>query len=103
MSIIKNIYIDKGSTFSEELKYDKPIFGYLARSQMRRSYYSNSFVELNASVIDEANGVINLSLPHGETELLRDVRYLYDVELYDGNTVIRAFEGIAVVNPEVTR
>jgi hypothetical protein len=105
------LQIESGATFSTEITVTesgsgspKDLADFTARSQLRKSYYSTSATSFNVSVTDAANGVITMSLPAADTANLRAGRYVYDVEIENSqNTVIRIFEGIITVIPNVTR
>jgi hypothetical protein len=108
MARTKNLSLDQGVTFSEYIYYldvKTPISlsGYNVRSQMRRSYYSANAISFTTSVTDASNGAVQLSLESNITANLIPGRYVYDVEGYTGNIVIRISEGIVTVNPGVTK
>jgi hypothetical protein len=109
MITTKNLSLYKGSTFEENFNYldtlKNPIdiTAYEARSQMRRSYYTANSVVFTAEITDAANGQIKLSLSHDISANIADGRYVYDLEIYNANTVVRIFDGLVTVYPEVTR
>lgn len=109
MSIIQNLYLDQGSTFVSNLRYvdnsKNPIdiTGFAARAEFRSSYSTANSYIFTCSIIDEANGVVNLSMPYYETANVKSGRYVYDIEIYDGAVVTKIFEGLVIVNPEVTK
>lgn len=109
MVTTKNLVVYKGSTFTEDLVYidslKNPIdiSAYSARSQMRRSYYSANAVVFTADITDASNGKITLNLDHNISSNIVDGRYVYDVEIYNSNSVIKIFDGLVTVYPEVTR
>ena len=109
MAVISNLVIDQGTTFSVIIGYDDlagnpvDLTGYTARSQMRKSYYSSNATSFTANISSAIDGEITLSLTATETANIKSGRYLYDVEIASGNTVIRVVEGIVTVMPEITR
>ena len=109
MAVISNLVVDQGTSFSVIIGYDdlagNPIdlTGYTARSQMRKSYYSSNAISFSANVTSAINGEITLSLTAAESANVKAGRYLYDVEITSGNTVVRVVEGIVTVMPEITR
>jgi hypothetical protein len=109
MVTTKNLNLYKGSTFEEifnyvdSLKNPIDISAYQARSQMRRSYYAANSVVFSAEITDSSNGKIKLNLDHNISANIVDGRYVYDLEIYDANTVVRIFEGLVTVYPEATR
>lgn len=106
--------IDQGADFKRAIQlYDRnemlmDITDASARIQFRRTAVS-SIVLLEASTdnlkltIDGANGIVNLLLSGQDTECL-NVDCVHDCELtLDTGEKLRAFQGIAKVNPRVTR
>lgn len=111
MAVVSNLAIDQGTTYSvtveitDDTGTPRNLSGYTARSQMRRSYYTNSNVAFTANIINPSEGEVVLSLTANQTSGLRLGRYVYDVELVETATgkVERITEGIITVYPEVTR
>ena len=108
MATTKNLNIDQGATFNDrvyyvDIKTPTSLSGYSVRSQLRRSYYSANSISFTAQIIDTANGIVSLNLDSTVTTNLVAGRYVYDVEAYDANSVIRISEGIVTVNPGVTK
>ena len=103
--------IEQGATFNTTITVSdaenntKNLTGFSARSQLRRSYYSNTAYDFDVVITDAPSGFITMSLTAANTSLLPPGRMVYDVELEDNDTgeVIRIFEGIAVILPNVTR
>jgi hypothetical protein len=108
MSTTKNLTIDQGSLFYANLQYTdaskNPISlaGYTLASQIRKSYYSANAASFTATVIDAANGKLQLSFTSTQTGLIKPGRYVYDVEAISGSDSIRIFEGEVTVTPGVT-
>ena len=108
MATNKNLVIDQGATFSANIQFldtnKNPISlaGYSVRSKMRTSYDAANAATLIATVTNAANGNVNLFLQSANTSLLPQGRYVYDVEAYTGNTVIRIVEGAITVSPGVS-
>ena len=109
MTITQNLYLDQGSTFVSNLSYvdnsKNPIdiTGFAARAEFRSSYSTANSYVFTSNVIDAGNGIINLSMPYYETSNVKAGRYVYDVEIHNGIIVTKIFEGLVVVNPEVTK
>ena len=108
MASTKNLVIDQGATFSANIQYldnsKNPISlaGYNVRSKIRTSYDSPNAVTLTATVTNASTGNVNLYLDAANTSLVHYGRYVYDVEAYSGNTVIRIQEGAITVTPGVS-
>ena len=109
MAITKNLEIDQGSThtiYVQHLDNDKipiSLADYTVSSQMRRSFYSANATVIAASIIDTANGNIQLNLSSTVTANLIAGRYLYDVLITSNTASTRVVEGIVTVNPRVTK
>lgn len=108
----KNLFINQGSYFSTSLTAVDENgsqlqitagSGYTASGQLRRSYDSSSKVSFTAQITG-STGTIQISLGATHSAALKYGNYVYDVELDfpDGKTV-RQQQGIATVDPEVTR
>jgi hypothetical protein len=107
MAITKNLSIDQGATFSTnvyylDIKTPTSLSGYNVRSNLKRSYYSANSVSFVTEIINAANGVVSLNLDSTVTTNLIAGRYVYDVEAYNANIVIRIAEGLITVNPGVS-
>ena len=102
--------LDQGSTLTKKINYidinkaNLSLAGYSARAKMRRSHYSANAILINATISDETNGEITLSLSANTTSGLRTGRWVYDVEANTASdaSVIRVVEGIITVMPGVT-
>lgn len=109
MAQVQNIYIDQGTTFSftlavsDQFGNPKDLTNYTVASQMRKSYYTNSYVDFTAEVSSPLDGEITISLTVEQTRALKAGRYVYDIEAESLEEAIRVLEGIVVVNPEVTK
>jgi hypothetical protein len=108
MSTTKNLTIDQGSVFYANLQYvdnsKNPISlsGYTLASQIRKSYYSANAASFTTTVIDAANGQLQLSFTSTQTGLIKPGRYVYDVEITGTTETVRIFEGEVTVTPGVT-
>ena len=110
MAIISNIVIDQGSTFIADIDVTDNdgnilnLTGYTVAGQMRKSYASTTATDFTASVLNEGNGVIRISLTAAQSNNLKAGRYVYDVEITDASgAVTRVLEGQVEVTPGVTR
>lgn len=108
MATTKNLNIDQGASFTTSVYYidnktPTSLTGYSVRSQLRRSYYSANAISFTSQITDVANGIVSLNLDSTVTTNLVAGRYLYDVEAYNANSVVRIIEGIVTVNPGVTK
>jgi len=110
MAVISNLAIDQGTTYSvtitvtDDTGSARDLTNYTVRSQMRRSYYTNSNVAFSANIASPTDGTVSLDLTSTQTSALKPGRYVYDVELVSNvSTVERLVEGIVTVYPEATR
>ncbi len=111
MSTISNISIDQGAHFgtlvslkdTEGFSFD--LSGYTASAEIRKSYQSSTSSIMDASISqDEKLGTIFLSMNDTQTSQLEFGRYVWDLLLTNPSGIkTRAVEGIATVNPSVTR
>ena len=111
MAAVSNLAIDQGTTYTVTIGVTdttgsaRDLHGFTGRSQMRRSYYTNSNVAFTVNIDDPAEGLITLNLTNTQTSALRPGRYVYDLELVNDSTqdVERIVEGIVTVYPEATK
>ena len=108
MASINNIIIDQGTTFTLSViltnddNTPKDLTNYTIASQIRKSYYTNTFTAFTTSKVN-LTGEITISLTAAETSALKAGRYVYDIEIEDPSETVRVIEGIVTVTPEVTR
>lgn len=110
MAEFVELTIEQGATFNTVINVgdgsgtSQNLSGYTARSQMRKSYYSSTKYDFRVDVTTPNVGEITMSMTASNTSNLSPGRYVYDVEIDDGNgEVTRIFEGIVTVLPNVTR
>lgn len=109
MATKANLVIDQGTTFSTDLSLTDEngdvlnLIGYSANSQVRKWYTSSNAAAVFSTSINTTSGVVTLSLTANQTSNLVAGRYVYDVEIDDGNVISRIVEGIITVTPQVTR
>ena len=108
MATTKNLEIDQGAsfvTYHQYLDNDKipiSLANHTVASQMRRSFFSANATVITASIVDAANGNIQLSLNSANTSNLVSGRYVYDVAVTSNVSTTRVLEGLITVNPRVT-
>lgn len=102
--------LEQGATFNTVITVNdgtgaaQNLYGYTARSQMRKSYYSSSKYDFNVTVTTPNIGEITMVMSAANTANLTAGRYVYDVEIDNGaGDVTRIFEGTVMVLPNVTR
>lgn len=109
MANYAELTIEQGATFTstvtvydgENNLYD--LSGYTPFAQIRKSYFTTAYSNINVAVADASNGLIALSLPAANTASLVPGRYVYDLVIQNAEVRFRVVEGIATVYPSVTR
>ena len=111
MASITNIFIDQGATFSETITVKDTsgnalnLTGFTAIAQIRKSPSSSTATSFTVAFVSpRSSGQITISLTDTQTTALEAGRYNYDVLITSGTSVkTRVVEGIATVNPAVSR
>ena len=110
----KNIVINVGETFSEDLTLLSAdgngvvdLTGFTAQSKLRKSPTNYRFADIQVGIKSAADGLVNISIASSITKFLQGGRHVYDVEISftDSNaqTVVeRVLEGTLTVTPSVT-
>lgn len=109
MAIKANLLIDQGTDYVTSINLTDSdgnvvdLSGYTANGQIRKTYSSSNAVNFGLS-LEEANGVVRLSLTDSQTANLTAGRYVYDVIVTSSaNVTSRIVEGIVTVTPRVTK
>jgi len=105
------LFIEQGASFSTDVVVSdangdpKDLTNHSVYSQIRKSYYSTTFVDFDINVTDPLDGVVEINLSAEKTSNINSGRYVYDVVIKNNETndVTRIFEGIATVLPRVTK
>jgi hypothetical protein len=115
----RDLTVDRGSDIAIELHLveedntPKNLAGFIAAGKIKKTYNttdSDQIFDFSVSYGSPIGaGIINLLLDRAKTELMKPGRYVYDVELMNGDlsdvntTVERILEGKLTVTPSVTR
>ena len=106
----QELFIEQGTDYATTITLDGVngmpfnLSNYIAKSQIRKSYYSSSANSFTASVTGIANGEITLSMTAANTANLTPGRYLYDLVITaPSGTKTRVVEGIVNVLAGVTQ
>lgn len=110
MAGFTELYIDIGSDFNTIISViDDTTRSYLnlaaynVSSQIRKSYYSrNPTANFICSVVDAANGNVNLQLAGNTSANIKPGSYVFDVLAKTAGVYTRVLEGIIIFNPSVT-
>jgi hypothetical protein len=111
MATISNIFIDQGATFSTTVTISDSdgsaldLTSYTALAQIRKTYESTTATTFTSTFAsDRTTGQITISLTDTQTTALESGRYVYDLIITDvSDNKTRVVEGIATVNPSVSR
>jgi hypothetical protein len=111
MATISNIFIDQGATFTTTVTVNDAngnaldLTGYSALGQIRKTYESLTATNLTSTFdADRTTGQITISLTDTQTAAFEAGRYVYDLVITDSSSIkTRVVEGIATVNPSVSR
>jgi hypothetical protein len=111
MATISNIFIDQGANFTTTVTISDSdgsaldLTGYTALAQIRKTYESTTATDFTTTFdADRTTGKISISLTNAQTSTLEYGRYVYDLVVTDVSSVkTRVVEGIATVNPSVSR
>ena len=111
MATISNLFIDQGADFTTTVTVNDAngtaldLTNYTALAMIRKTYQSATATTFtNAFVSPRTTGQITISLTDTQTTALDDGRYVYDLVITDGSgNKTRVVEGIATVNPSVSR
>lgn len=111
MATISNIFIDQGANFTTTVTVSDSngdaldLTSYTALAQLRKTYESTTATDFTTAFdSDRTTGKITISLSDTTTAGLDSGRYVYDLIITDASSVkTRVVEGIATVNPSVSR
>ena len=110
MAILANIFIDQGTDFSITVDVTDSagdvldMTNYTSAGQIRKTYTSSTVSATFTTSINAAAGQVTLSLNDTTTSGLEAGRYVYDLVITDASdSKTRVVEGIATVNPSVSR
>lgn len=111
MATISNLFIDQDADFTTTVTINDSngsaldLTSYTALAMIRKTYQSTSATTFTSTFAsDRTTGQITISLTDTQTADLEAGRYVYDLVITDSSgTKTRVVEGIATVNPSVSR
>ena len=111
MATISNLFIDQDADFTTTVTINDSngsaldLTSYTALAMIRKTYQSTSATTFTSTFAsDRTTGQITISLTDTQTAALESGRYVYDLVIIDSSgTKTRVVEGIATVNPSVSR
>jgi hypothetical protein len=109
MAIKSNIIIDQGTDYELTVNVADAengiinLTGFTGKAQIRKYYTSSNKYNFNVS-ISANTGEVTLAMTAANTANIAAGRYVYDCVLTSNtNIVTRIVEGIATINPRVTK
>jgi|TARA_B100001094_G_C17980829_1_gene695144 hypothetical protein len=111
MATISNLFIDQDADFTTTVTVNDStgtpldLTNFTALAMLRKSYQSSTATTFTSAFVSpRTTGQITISLTDTQTAALESGRYVYDLVITDasGNKT-RVVEGIATVNPSVSR
>lgn len=111
MATISNLFIDQDADFTTTVTVNDSngspldLTSYTALAMIRKTYASSSSTTFASTFVSpRTTGQITISLTDVQTAALEAGRYVYDLVITDGSgSKTRVVEGIATVNPSVSR
>ena len=111
MATISNLFVDQGADFTTTVTVNDSdgtaldLTNYTALAMIRKTYDSATATTFTSTFdSDRTTGKITISLTDTQTTALESGRYVYDLVITDASsTKTRVVEGIATVNPSVSR
>ena len=111
MATISNLFIDQDADFTTTVTINDSagsaldLTNYTALAMIRKTYASSTSTTFTSTFAsDRTTGQITISLTDTQTAALESGRYVYDLIITDASgTKTRVVEGIATVNPSVSR
>ena len=110
MASISNLFVDQGIDFSISIALTDStnsalnLTGSTFLAQIRKSHGSSTVKGTFTASHDGTGGNLTLSLTDVQTAAIEAGRYVYDLVITDSSgTKTRVVEGIATVNPSVSR
>jgi hypothetical protein len=104
------LFMDQGTTFSKDFSALNPatdesydLTNFSARAQARKSYGNPNTSIVFAATVSNVTNAVTISVTANNSSNVPAGKYVYDVEIFSGETVYRIAEGIITVAPEVTR
>jgi len=111
MATISNLFIDQNADFTTTVTINDSngsaldLTSYTALAMIRKTYQSTTATTFTSTFVSpRTTGQITISLTDTQTAALEAGRYVYDLVITDGSgNKTRVVEGIATVNPSVSR
>lgn len=103
MATRSNLFVEQGANFvvNVEVENDIDLTEFTGRGQFRKHFSSSTARDLNIEILDGSNLLI--SLDPADTDVVKPGRYVYDVEIEDGDgNIYRVLEGEIIITPGVT-
>jgi hypothetical protein len=92
-----NIKVKRGDTFSTRIDFSIALTGYQVTSELLRIANRTSLQSITTNVIDDANGIVDVSMSASETAALGAGTYVWQLTWQTGSQVRTAIEGFLEV------
>lgn len=111
MTAYANILVHQGSDFVTVISVEEDtsdafsLSGFTLKGQIRKTFTSSVAFDIDLSIADAENGVIDFVISREETLKMKPGRFLYDVyaQNENGTKTIKIIEGILTLEPRITR
>lgn len=107
--IFQDLYVEQGADFGATILVVNPdqtpvnVANAQVSSQIKTSYFStNAYANLTCTVVDGANGNVNISMSAANTANLQAGPYVYDVLMVLNGATSKLMKGNFYVQPGVT-
>jgi len=111
MSNVVNLFLDQGCDYYRTIsiidniqKFPLNLSNYTIKGQIRKNYTSTSNVNFDIVIIDAINGKISIGLDKTKTQLLSEIKYMYDIKITSPDTrCYKVLEGVITCTPSITK
>lgn len=111
MTAYANIVVHKGADFLTTISVEQDttdpfsLDGFILKGQIRKTWSSSVAYDIELSVKDAENGIIDFVIPKSESLKMTPGRYLYDVfaQNANGSRSYKLLEGMLTLEPRITR
>lgn len=103
---VLDLYVDQGDDYSRIITLRDgdgeliDLTGFTASATMKKYYGSTVNYPITATVLDATGGQVLITINDVDTALMKYPRFVYNVKLTSGSTIIRILSGQVLVNPQ---
>lgn len=92
-----NINVKRGDTFTTRIDFTISLAGYEVSSELLRASNRSLVQSITTAIVDESNGVVDVSMSSSETESIGAGTYIWQLTWQTGSQVRTAIEGFLEV------